>query len=131
MNNKPIYRFRINYSIHSDTDPRTLVNTIYHKGSVFESTIELDKEFNTDPAKPKFTRVDNSVPLTYNTPTSKTDTAPTPKVETNESSTNKDDTLSSMTVEELRQYALSEEIDLGKAKTKAEILAIIREVTED
>ena len=39
----------------------------------------------------------------------------------------KEDTFDAMTVEELKQHAANEEIDLGKAKTKAEILSVIRQ----
>lgn len=39
----------------------------------------------------------------------------------------KEDTFDAMTVEELKSYAASEEIDLGKAKTKAEIIAVVRQ----
>ena len=39
----------------------------------------------------------------------------------------KEDTFDSMTVAELQQHAANEEIDLGKAKTKAEILLVIRQ----
>lgn len=39
----------------------------------------------------------------------------------------KEDTFDAMTVEELKQHAANEEIDLGRAKTKADILNIIRQ----
>lgn len=127
-------RFVLNFSTHCDTDPHTKVNTVYVKGDVFDSYIELDKEFNTDPAKPKFTRVDpKKKKLHYNgvkgyePPVPVVQTTPEDTGEKNGEGEGDDNssTYSSMTIEELRKFAESEGINLGKAKTKTEIISVI------
>lgn len=125
-------RFVLNFSTHCDTDPHTKVNTVYVRGDVFDSKLDLDREFNTDPAKPKFTRVDNKKKLRYAGVEGYEPTTPVPSVPPVETKENEGEgkeennsTYSTMTIEELRKFAESEGIALGKAKSKAEIITVI------
>lgn len=91
---------------------------IYARNDVVESETDLCK-LNAGMATKKFERVDDSTPLTN--PDAAGKSVPSPEtVDPNE------DTFNEMTVAELRQFAEQEEIDLGKARTKDEIIAVLR-----
>lgn len=79
--------------------------TQHGPGSVFESKHPLDDMFNTASSK-KFERVGDSRPVAVAEPIR--------------------DRFDNMTVNELRTFATEEEIDLGGAKTKQELITKIR-----
>ncbi len=90
-------------------------------GDIVESDVHLDKRFG----RKKFERLDDS----FSAASIAAETAQAAR----EGFHGKDaatavveDTLSAMTVSELRQLAEEEELDLGRSKTKDELLAAIR-----
>ena len=91
----------------------------YNPGDPVEADSDLCKKFNTPGDLPRFERLPDDAPLTA-TPT----LAPTESV-----AAPAEDTLDSMTVEELREWAASEEIDVRGAKTKEQLVKAIRAAT--
>jgi len=93
--------FEVTGGLHVEPDGR-----IYKRGDRFQSRLEMDKLFGI-----KFRRTDagDSSP-----------TAAAPEVE-------EFGDIEAMTLEELRQFAEGEEIDLGDAKKKADVLRVIKE----
>lgn len=121
-------RYRINFSSHADTDPHTKKNTVYQgkERHVFDSDKDL-LSLNTSADKPKFTVVDPKTKLKYDgapgfVPEKKATTPTVAQVEPIPAN----DTLETMSLDELKKLAAEEEIPLGKAKTKEEIVALIR-----
>lgn len=96
-------RYRLRAGSHIDK------NGTYKQGDVFDSDEDLVKRFGHQ----KFERVYSEV---THKPVEKSDKA----------SDKSDDGLESMTLEELRKFAEGEEIDLGKATRKDEIIKAIR-----
>jgi hypothetical protein len=123
-------RFKLNYSNHGDTDPHTKQNTVYVAGDVFDSPHDLLKE-NTLAAKPKFELAGPKAKLKYVGAPGYVKTEATKSVEESSPASNPSlgGTFSAMTVEELKRFAADEEIDLGKAKTKEQILEVIQQAT--
>ncbi len=118
--------------------PRTI---IYRTGDVVESSCDLAKLFNGDHgSSPKFELVhENGVPMTRqegpitpeeiarrgltqaNVPVQTVNDAKTITAAVSPMAT-----LEHMTLDELRKHAAEEEIDLGKAKSKDEVLKVLR-----
>lgn len=106
---------------------------VYRPGDVFLSPYDLDRKLNS-PGSIKFEPLDGATPastladlsdeeLTAEVARRKLvpqDEAPTMEEDMG------DDTLTSMTAKELRQLAAQEEIDLGNANGKDQMIAVIR-----
>jgi hypothetical protein len=129
-------RFRLKRSQHCDNDPHTGKNTVYVKGDVFDSDKDLLKENRATPDKDRFELVSSDTPMHYagcpltrkEQKEGKTLTT-TPSTVVNPSAA--EDTFSSMTLDELKKFAQAEDINLGKAKSKDEVLAVIRAATAE
>lgn len=106
---------------HSEGRGRT--RKVYKRGDRVTTPVDLEKKLNRPGYPPKFRRVDGVLPSQKLGPPNPGDPYPTqlPPPQTHGM-----DTLEAMTVEELRKYAAEEEIDLGPAKTKADILKAIK-----
>jgi hypothetical protein len=93
---------------------------VYHAGELVESKTDLLRLNGHHPLIPKFARADDDVaamvPLPYQTP----DTKPAPA--------EVDDTLSSMSLDQLRKMARSEDIDIAGLTTAEEVAQRIRDV---
>lgn len=98
--------FKLLNGLHDQGDGK-----VYRRGDVVNSKQDLEKRFG--PAK--FQRVADPAQVKEEEPVA---SAPV----------SVQDEFSDMTVAELKQFAASEEIDLGSASRKDEILAVIREV---
>lgn len=93
----------------------------YHAGDVIETNFDLTTLNGGDPQTVKFEKVDDATPATA------VDAVPVEiKSSVNTNAAAVDDTLDAMTVNELKEMAAEEEIDLGSAKSKAEILSVLR-----
>jgi len=79
----------------------------YKRGDIIETDIELDRKLGAD----KFQRLHEEDLQQLNAPIQ--------------------DTFSSMSVNQLKDFAASEEIDLSGATTRADILKAVREATGD
>lgn len=102
----------------------------YHKDDVFESATDLEL-LNAPPAtnlRKKFERVPDNTPVTPMT-VRPTNSAP-PYPLDSASSPQFNDALENMTIAELKQYAAEEEIDLGKASKKEEVIEVIRKAAD-
>lgn len=91
---------------------------VYHKGEVVESTVDLEKTQGAN----KYKRVSG-------TPATEPETPAEPSTETpvtEPSGMDSADTLDAMTVADLKELAADEEIDLGGAHLKADIIAAIQ-----
>lgn len=103
---------------------------IYQKGEVFETArTDLLARNNPPGGKPRLEPVPDSTPVTPAKPGIRARSAR--KAQEAEparppASPPDADTYDSMTVEQLRAHAAAEEITLGAAKTKAEIIAALR-----
>lgn len=95
--------FRLNRGRHSEGRNEDGSPKVYVRGDIIESTTDLEKH-NTKGAPQKFTRV-----------------RPGTKPEQTPQETERED-FERMTVSQLKQLAADEEIDLGEAKTKQEII---------
>lgn len=109
----------------------------YKAGEIIETTQDLCKIYNQVGSE-KFARIDGSVISTEMSneellaearrrglmlaETSEAEAAPQPQ------GFNDDATLEAMSADELKKWAAGEEIDLGDAKTKNAMLAVIRKV---
>lgn len=125
--NKKIFGwFRVLEGQHIDFDPKdpsSIEGKLYSKSSSpFPSYSDLVTRFGDD----KFVLVkvgaeppNGSEAMVSTQPTLAIQTALNPK----------EDTFDAMTIDELKNWANGESINLGKAKTKPEILAVIREAT--
>jgi hypothetical protein len=92
---------------------------VYPQGSVFESNIDLAKRFN-DRRAIKFKRMpDDSEVHVAEVGKSRLD-------EVDDSPSEPDDVFSSMTLAELREEAREHDIDVSGARTKRDVLKIIR-----
>ena len=94
---------------------------VYPEGSVFESKLDLAKRFN-DRRVTKFKRMPDDAELFIAERKAASDVAPVEEPP-------EDDVFSGMTIAELQEEAKEAGIDLGKAKTKKDILKVLREVT--
>lgn len=126
-------RFRLKRAQHCDTDPHTGKNTVYVKGDVFDSDKDLLRENRSNPDKDRFELVSSDTPMHYNgcpltRKEQKEGKTTTPTVV---NPTAAEDTFSSMTLDELKKFAQAEDINLGKAKSKDEVLAVIRAATAE
>ena len=108
-------KFKLLSGRHTENDPtgkidpvtKLPVSVTYKAGDVFASKSDLDKRFNQPPMSIKFERI-------HETPVAAAQQAAI------------SDTLDAMTVEELKAYAESEELSLGKAKTREEMVKVLR-----
>ncbi len=119
-------RFHIHFSNHSDTDPHTGVNTIYVKGDCFDSYQDLLKENTPGPQnKMKFSLAGPKAKLKYNGAPGYVPPVVGVKLAEGEKPAAElhNDT---MDLEQLKKFAQEEEIKLGKAKTRDEVLQVIR-----
>ena len=106
------------YQAPSVGDQRPVV---YPEGSVFESDLDLAKKFN-DRRVTKFKRMPDDAELFIAKHKSAVDAELVEEPP-------EEDVFSSMTIAELQEEAREHEIDLGKAKTKKDILKVLREET--
>ena len=104
-------KFRVLCGIHSEGG-RT-----YEAGSVVDSKSDLSRLNYTGVERFQRSDAEETTP-----PVSAVLTAPV-------SPTTPADSLSNMTVEELRKFAEETEVDLGKARTREQILAVLRSAT--
>jgi hypothetical protein len=107
--------------------------TIYHRGEVFESPrTDLEAKNNRPGAPIRIEKVSDATPLTAVKPgirsrkERKEQETEAPKAAPQMPANEVADTYDAMTVEQLRSHAAAEEIPLGAAKTKAEIIAALR-----
>lgn len=120
-----VYRFRVLRGSLSQKEPGSRVPTIYNRGEVFQTSRNLEIQ-NIPGAPPRFEQVPITTPLTVKTPGIRG------KVSSGESElpsspqSQPSDTLDTMSIEDLRKHAAAEEIDLRGAKTKADIINVIR-----
>lgn len=103
---------------HAEGRGRT--RKIYKKGDLFTTHVDMEARFNRPGFPPKYRRVEGVLP------SQKLGSLPNVPQNIPPAQTHGMDTLEGMTVEELRKYAAEEEIDLGPAKTKAQILEAIK-----
>lgn len=91
------------------------------KGDLVTTHIDLEKRFNVPGFPAKYRKVEGVAPSQKlgKIEPQPVNTLPPPQ-------THGMETLDSMTIEELRKYAAEEEIDLGQAKTKGQILDAIK-----
>lgn len=109
---------------HSEGRGRT--RKIYKKGDLVTTHVDMEARFNRPGFPPKYRRVEGVLPSQKLGGLPKTgDSYPVPQ-NLPPAQTHGMDTLEGLTVEELRKYAAEEEIDLGPAKTKAQILEAIK-----
>jgi hypothetical protein len=92
---------------------------VYRQGDIIESDVDLEKKL-----KNKFQRVIDDAMPTVRKPMVKTEDEPQLPKEEGESDPG--DTLEAMTVSQLKKFAAEEEIDLGTATKKSEIVNTIR-----
>jgi hypothetical protein len=113
-------RFRLLCGKHHEGDANGAQRT-YVRGDVFDSPYNLLK-FNSLESK-RFEVVPDSTPLVHN----EVKKPPAePNLETPQAGPATENTLDSMTVTELRTLAEEEEIDLGNASRKDQIIQAIR-----
>ena len=96
-----MFTFEVMGGLHADGD------SVYKRGDQFESELEMDKLHGD-----KFRRVSENEPAVA-----------APMREDDDFNSD----LKKMPLEELRQFAEGEEIDLGEAKKKADVLRVILE----
>lgn len=117
-------KFRVLAGKHSER------GRIWMRGQVIETTTDLASRFNgATVVRQKFERVPDGTPADPGVPVDQFTDPEFNKSSPSESETRGVDlmaTYESMSVEELRQVASQEEIELGKAKTKPEILNVLR-----
>lgn len=123
-------RWQIIAGSHSDDyvepidpkDPNRLrTPKIYRAGDVFDSVCDLSKQ--NSPGCIKFRKVDPSTPLSnpYDTPAKVKGSSEAP-INPNLSVDDRRQTYETMTVDALRRHAAEEEIDLGDATKKSDII---------
>lgn len=118
-------RYRLLSGGHIEND-MTGKERRYSQGEVFESNDKNLLRFNAPGMAPKFEQVNKQTPIGR---PNQGDSIPAPTaiVTTNAISIKDLDTLQSMNVKELTAWAAEEEINLGAAKSKDEILKAIKE----
>lgn len=96
---------------------------VYHAGELIESRMDLLRLNGIHPMVPKFARADDDVaamiPLPYQAP----DTKPLP--------VDVDDTLTDMSMEQLRKMARAEDINIAGLTTEAEVAQRIRQAMSE
>ena len=110
---------------HNDGKGNRVPGTVYSRGDVVETKDNLLR-FNSGARRPKFEKLDDAAPITQQsaTPQAKPSTPHSPAVAVKNQMAFA--TLESMSVAELQKYCEGEEIDLGRAKSKDEILKVIK-----
>lgn len=112
-------RFRLLAGMHIQNDPMSGKERIYRAGAVFESVTDLARRWPE-----KFERVLDSTPLTPDPAASGMDASPS-----SAPLPSSGDEYEGMTVKELQALAAEEEIDLKGARTREEILTVLRKAT--
>ncbi len=105
------------------------VSKIYDTGEIVESAVDLCEAFNQVdeqgvPRSIKFERVDS-----VGRPLAKRKVKPKVSQQQQQSEPASDG-LDGLTIEELRKFAAEEEVDLGDAKKKEDIIEAIRETVQ-
>lgn len=128
------YRFKVLFGHHAhnygtDENPDIVV---YRQGDEFDSDTELDRRFNA-PGTMKFQRMqkveddtEESLDLLEQQLKERRAKLKSKKAKKAETP---DDGLDKMTMVQLQELAQDNDIDLGKAKSKEEIIAVIRAQT--
>lgn len=127
-------KYRLLVGQHIENIPGTEIEATYSAGDTFESASNLER-FNSPGHSPKFERLQDDVKVG---PKSRVKATPTPEqlpeVQTQlndeESTDEATDTLESMSVAELYKFAKENDIDLGRARKKNELIEVIRKASE-
>lgn len=112
------YRLLAGQHIQTDTDGKERKHV---QGEVFESEQDL-LHHNAMGMRPKFEQVDRLTPIGFAQAPQQSSSVATANLTDKEF-----DTLKVMSVDELKKWSKEEEINLGTAKTKEEILKTIKE----
>lgn len=132
-----IYKYRLEVGCHSEGTPvinnasgiEEIRHTMYYQGEYFLSVHpDLVERFGAD----KFTRLPDNFVMPASGKADEPNklqpnAGPIPQLPTGG---NAQVDLSSMTIPELREYAAGEEIDLGGATKKDDIIAVIQKFSE-
>jgi hypothetical protein len=110
-----MYRFKLLCGVHNE-DGQT-----YMPGAIVDSKSDLSL---LDPTGERFQRLPDD-PLPHSDPEATKAAALAGYDMVNELQPKKD-SLDGMTVEQLREFAAETEVDLGKARTREQILAVLR-----
>jgi hypothetical protein len=124
VDTRPFQQFRLLVGTHcegeKDEDNRLIM---YKQGDIVETKSDLCAKFNSV-GSVKFERIETeNAQLPLSKPVTQ---APGGSVKTATPAANPIDTFEAMSVEELKKHAEQEEINLGKAATKPEIIKVLR-----
>lgn len=133
-------RFRLNTGKHQQKEDKTGKSRLYRQGEIIETEADLSK-LNTGGGTPKFERLeDRSERRRYEEPTPATTTPTvvppspasspslpqgTPSKATQSEAGYTESELAGMTVNELKELAAEDEIDVKGAQTKAELIKVL------
>ena len=119
-----LFKYRLLVGQHIENIPGTQIEVTYNAGDTFESASRLEK-FNSPGHSPKFERLQDDVKVgVKSTPKVSNDLPPNLVEEGSDGDSV--DALDSMTVAELYKFARENDIPIGNARKKHELIEAIR-----